>query len=123
MKHLIILFTAALLMGCNQTTFDRIQGEWTVIEMYDTYQDFSYALNSSNNKIEFTEDEIPFADGTIYYRLKNDAGWMGNQGVYIIIDDVIHDNLGARFTIEWINNNKIKLVSLVASGKHLILTR
>lgn len=123
MKHLIILFTAFTLLACNKTEFEKIQGEWTIIEFYDNYQDYTSHLNSSNNIIEFTEEEIPLFSGEIFYLLRQDGGCMGNQNMYILEEGIISDNWGPRFTVEWINNNKVKLVSLIHTGRHIIIVR
>jgi len=120
MKHLFILFTAALLLGCNQQGTQNIQGEWMVTEYYDDNQDYSYLLTPDTDWIIFGDEII--ADDR-FYGVTQGNYWLGNQGHYVIEDNVMYDSWGARFTVEWQTNNRVKLVSLIHTGRHLILER
>jgi len=122
MKHLIILFTALMLVGCNGTNQQIIVGEWTIVEYYENNMDYSHTINSTNNQIVF-HDDAPFSVCTHLHQTLTQAGWMGNWNAYWVSGDMLYDGCTPRGQMIWQGNNRVKIISLVNLGSHVILER
>ena len=122
MKNLLLILCLAALVGCNTTSNDTIYGTWTIVKYEESGVDNISQLIPSFCEVTFHNDNVVNICTHDHFPL-DQHGYLGNWNAYWVMDDILYDYCTARYQMEFIGNNKVKLTSLVSSGLVVTLRR